>query len=331
MIIPRTRRFQLFLLCLFCSSISRLDAFAISELKTKEMARSPFLLQAVSPSSPTTEISANINANTGWGVAFLHLTGCVVSAFALCMYEDYDCANLKPNRYLQPHAVRGMGEGYNERMEDWRGGNVLVNTKDDISLINILNYNEIGDRHRLERVPNWDNPVNEADVRGAVHNVFSALAAVDKLKVAAEDYGWDEMRAIIRQPALTTKLEQSCSMLRRASFALSDEARSTIGFDWGSCAWRHCGAEADAQESLAELYNLVGVLEPFECKFVLDIIERSLRDVLAVVPVKYYDQALVTYQPYLIRDAEDVDGESKLDMEYLNAINEFRNPQWEDE
>jgi hypothetical protein len=38
-----------------------------------------------------------------------------------------------------------------------------------------------------------------------------------------------------------------------------------------SCAWRHCGAQADAQEALDELDQLLGVLEPFECIFVLDV------------------------------------------------------------
>lgn len=49
-----------------------------------------------------------------------------------------------------------------------------------------------------------------------------------------------------------------------------------------SCAWRHCGAFADAQEALDELESLVGVFEPFECLFCLDVVERSFRDMLAV-------------------------------------------------
>ena len=49
-----------------------------------------------------------------------------------------------------------------------------------------------------------------------------------------------------------------------------------------SCAWRHCAAFADAQEALDELDSLIGVFEPFECLFCLDIVERSFRDILAV-------------------------------------------------
>ena len=66
-----------------------------------------------------------------------------------------------------------------------------------------------------------------------------------------------------------------------------------------SCAWRHCGAEADAQEALAELNNLSGVLEPFECEFIIDIVDRSLRDMIAMIPPIYLQPERVTlYQPY---------------------------------
>lgn len=266
---------------------------------------------------------------SGWVTVALHVSGCLILAAAVCFYEDYDCRNLKPNRYLRPHgAVRGMGEGYSERIENWRQGDVLLTDSDDTSVVDIPSYNEIMQWHRRQRVPSWDKSVSEQDVRVAVSHVFRALAAINQLKLMADDYRWDDLQATLRSPALSDDLETSCSILRRASFVLSDEARREIGFDWGSCAWRHCGAEADAQEALAELYNLSGVLEPFECRFVLDIVERSLRDVLAVVPVKYYDQALDNYQPYQFRDADDEN--SNQDEELLNAISKFRNPQWDD-
>jgi len=87
-----------------------------------------------------------------------------------------------------------------------------------------------------------------------------------------------------------------------------------------SCAWRHCGAQADAQESLAELYNLIGVLEPFECLFCLDIVERSLHDILAVSTVNPSD--VPVYVPYEARGQED--GDSALDMDFLEALKGLR-------
>ena len=47
------------------------------------------------------------------------------------------------------------------------------------------------------------------------------------------------------------------------------ELPSLIAFNWGSCAWRHCGAKADAQEAVAKLYSNLGMLGPFECRFII--------------------------------------------------------------
>jgi hypothetical protein len=65
-----------------------------------------------------------------------------------------------------------------------------------------------------------------------------------------------------------------------------------------SCAWRHCGALADAQEALDQLDHAIGMLEPFECLYCLDVVERSLRDILAVTK-DYRDHSISIpdYQP----------------------------------
>ena len=102
-----------------------------------------------------------------------------------------------------------------------------------------------------------------------------------------------------------------------------------------SCAWRHCGAQADAQESLAELYNSIGLFEPFECLFTIDIVERSLRDILSVVPMKYHSQEdvrqLQPYEPYqsqeeLNSDSEYADeGIDSSDIDFLKILSGFKN------
>jgi len=64
---------------------------------------------------------------------------------------------------------------------------------------------------------------------------------------------------ILHSPALQEKLSDSCSILRYSNL-LSESGKEEIGFDWGSCAWRHCGATADAQEAIAELERDFGML-----------------------------------------------------------------------
>lgn len=258
-----------------------------------------------------------------------HLSLCLFISIGLCKYEDYDCQALKPSVHLRRQAIKGMGEGYQERQQDWRQGDMIY-TNEDISLIPIQSYNEIMEKHRSQRVPNWDRQASsDSEIRTAVLEIFTALDSVNELKIMADNYDWEEMRLTIRKPSLSSNLEKSCNLLRKSLISL--EARNEIGFDWGSCAWRHCGAEADAQEALAELYNLIGVLEPFECRFILDVVERSLRDILAVVPTTYYEKPVSEYLPYRIRDLEQSKEESTLDEELLTTIEQFRNPQWDDE
>jgi hypothetical protein len=74
----------------------------------------------------------------------------------------------------------------------------------------------------------------------------------------------------LRDPILLTYFDEACDVLNRANDYLSLEARSEVGFDFGSCAWRHCGAFADVREAIDELDHLVGILG--ECFNDMDLI-----------------------------------------------------------
>ena len=76
----------------------------------------------------------------------------------------------------------------------------------------------------------------------------------------------------------------------------------------------------------------VGMLEPFECKFIIDIIERSIRDVLLVVPNDLRPTSadgrmveLKPYEPY-VSQGEQAGGDESMgiDVEYVNALNFLR-------
>jgi hypothetical protein len=223
----------------------------------------------------------------------IYTFSCFLTACLICAYEDYECSHLKSEvTTLRPSSTLGMAFGESDRLSER-----LVTSP------SIPSYNEIMLKHRTDRVNMWKEVVsNEQQQKEAIHSVKAALNAVLELKRLADDYAWDDMRQLIRQPALTSQLDWACAVLRTHppshSTLSSAEVSSEIGFEWGSCAWRYCGAHADAQEALAELYNLLGVLEPYECRFVLDIIERSLRDILAVSDP---DNTMETpaYQPYV--------------------------------
>ncbi len=141
---------------------------------------------------------------------------------------------------------------------------------------------------------------HEERLREAVSRLYRSIDDLDRLRGMADEYMWDEMRAYLdprtsrvgsKTTTITTggeeegislhiALEDSMDAIRTSPALHRTQSRrdrrdvandlpDLIGFDWGSCAWRHCGARADAQEAMSELYNNVGMLEPFECRFII--------------------------------------------------------------
>eukprot|EP00565_Helicotheca_tamesis_P008684 CAMPEP_0185732172 /NCGR_PEP_ID=MMETSP1171-20130828/15241_1 /TAXON_ID=374046 /ORGANISM="Helicotheca tamensis, Strain CCMP826" /LENGTH=472 /DNA_ID=CAMNT_0028401593 /DNA_START=55 /DNA_END=1469 /DNA_ORIENTATION=- len=299
-----------------------------------------------------------------------HLFTCFTTSLALSSYEDYECANLKSGRStLRPQtsssssssiATKGLGRGKVDRINGLFDDEAYLYYKSTTSpssvddngsdgsppvitnMREIQSYNEIMEYHRNQRVKRWTpftsstttpTTITEEQVKQATHQIYISLNTILQLKEMAINYEWDEMTFVLRQPVLNLDLECACEVLRGAKGLVGEEGRLEIGFDWGSCAWRHCGAQADAQEAIAELYNYVGLYEPYECLFVLDIIERSLRDIIMVVPVKYQKEEdwrglrdYVQYQPVNPRDdgyrGDGIDSvdTSSIDEDYLEAL-----------
>jgi hypothetical protein len=254
--------------------------------------------------------------------------------------------------------VRGMAFGWEDRMAALKAATITVtesessdmsSENDNSNLLDLPSYNEILWKHRSERVPLWRSWHNQPhqrlikpvqmiitrqDVEESVRNIQLALLTLQECKILTADYQWDRIRGMMlnQQSTFRLTLDSSCYLLQQADSFLSIDARQVIGFDWGSCAWRHCGALADAQEALDELDHLLGVLQPFECLFCLDIIERSLRDILDVIPPTLHSPDLqsqiMVYQP--IQRRSDVNQDTNLDgldMDFVDALNMVKNMQ----
>ncbi|OEU13383.1 hypothetical protein FRACYDRAFT_262227 [Fragilariopsis cylindrus CCMP1102] len=237
---------------------------------------------------------------------------------------------------------------------------------------NLLSYNEVMEKHRKNRIPLWNtdanmNPITKdiatttiitrKDVNDSVRTVQLALLKILDCEDLARDYEWDQLITTIdTETLLRTDLEKACYVLKSANEFLSREARDEIGFDWGSCAWRHCGALSDYQEAIDALEYQVGMLEPYECLFVLDVIERSLRDILAVTNDYHHDtitidasssaatisttalssssssSTLMKVPKYIplqrmsdMSNEEEEDGLDRSETEYLKTLSLFRN------
>lgn len=295
----------------------------------------------------------------------LHLASCVLFASVLTLWEGIDCTYLKPlsatiRNYpetsvvnsnnnneipgiiqLMSQSTRGMGRGAIDRSDGWYQDTYATSLDSGQEYARIIpSYNEIMLEHRAVRVPAWKKEVStKDDVIHSVDTVIRALETINELKSIAPEYEWETMKEILQGPLLTLDLQYSCSVLQQARDFLSSDVRQEIGFDWGSCAWRRCGAQADAQESLAELYNSIGLFEPFECLFTIDIVERSLRDILTVIPEDYKPNSneiierIGSYTAYEPRNAEgeNEDGVENIDKDFLDALVKLRSVNFDEE
>jgi hypothetical protein len=268
---------------------------------------------------------------------------CMTISILLISWEDISSSHPMRQQLQQQQqrwglsTIKGMGFGSQERVYF----SVFADLE-SAEFQNLPSYNEVMKKHRTERIPLWNNKgrtqqmitttINKENVVDAVRTIQLALLQLQEMKRFALDYEWEKLEATINDQLFHDDLAKSCYVLKQATPFLSQESRNVIGFDWGSCAWRHCGALADIQEALDEIDSLIGVLEPFECCFCLDIVERSLRDILEVTK-DYQDSPLSTqipvYQP--IQRMSDVNEEELdgFDAELIDTLSLFRNTEAE--
>ena len=155
-------------------------------------------------------------------------------------------------------------------------------------------------------------------------NELKSLSLADECK-------WDDMNTMLLSSTFQNDLDKSCAIIKNKLLSLKNtEAYTEIGFNWGSCAYRHCGALADAQEAIAELSNSLGLYEPFECLFTIDVIERSVRDIYAVIPNSYKNSNTnvpdyILYQSSSAAYDNDESEYDAIDMDLINALKNVRN------
>jgi len=363
-----------------------------SPLDKKRRSRSALQVATVEIEAPQSGIRQKSQTDNllTWSDAIpitLHATLCLAVAILLSTYEDFDVTHTRPNPSslrlptsssrnfnFVGAATKGMGWGPSNRgiqtthqggiaFEEWYGASATT-------LQWKPSYNEIMLQHRTERVPRWNEldeqqsshtknsvAISEKELQHAVLQLYQSLDELDELKLMADDYMWDDMRAFLNPTAknkhsLPLATEYSMDILKSmpsyyasipslipSSNGIVNQNNSPnninmrelpelIGFDWGSCAWRHCGAKADAQEAVAELYSNVGLFEPFECRFIIDIAERSIRDVLTVVPddlKPHQNGVLMHFKPYEAYVSQGGDNfEGSEDNAYLQALSTVR-------
>ena len=97
--------------------------------------------------------------------------------------------------------------------------------------------------------------------------------------VREQSRNWKGAVEAIITPPCVAELEGAATLLA-SSPVLSADARETIGWQWGACGWRRCGAQADAAQAMSKLRVNLGMSTPAETLFYLDVAKRAVDEVL---------------------------------------------------
>ena len=120
--------------------------------------------------------------------------------------------------------------------------------------------------------------IGRARAEEALETVLRVRAAIRQAAALSKDRRFDLVDGVITK-ALIRELEAAATVLASSS-ALSRDSREAIGWQWGACGFRRCGAQADAAQSLSKLRANLGMVVPLEALFYLDVAARAVDEML---------------------------------------------------
>eukprot|EP00908_Phaeocystis_cordata_P025565 Transcript_8014.p1 GENE.Transcript_8014~~Transcript_8014.p1 ORF type:complete len:414 (+),score=86.23 Transcript_8014:218-1459(+) len=105
--------------------------------------------------------------------------------------------------------------------------------------------------------------------------------AVGRVRLpAVRDSRWAAVDAALPL-RIVGELETAATVLARSPLVDSD-GRRDIGWQWGACGYRRCGAQADAAQALCKLRANLGMIVPVEALFYLDVAKRAIDEIVSV-------------------------------------------------
>lgn len=139
------------------------------------------------------------------------------------------------------------------------------------------------------------------DVRRSFGTLVRIRDAINEAAVLAQSRRWAALSEVLPS-AVVSDLERAATVLA-TSDALTAEQRATIGWQWGSCGWRHCGAQADAAQALSKLRANCEMLVPVEALFYLDVAKRAVDEMIAIgVSTGWQSHSALGDRTYLPRE-----------------------------
>lgn len=153
----------------------------------------------------------------------------------------------------------------------------------DPLVADLRSSNELAQSHR-ELEQEWESlrrvPADDDRTATAFSQILYVRQVIDRADRLASAQRLSELEGAVTLD-LVRELERAATVLA-TSAALSPDDRKAIGWQWGACGWRQCGAQADAAQSLCKLRANLGMVVPLEARFYLDVAKRSLDEVLQI-------------------------------------------------
>jgi hypothetical protein len=232
---------MLLIVCCFLPNTSAFcpigSSLILTQSKPSEATSIPATLQS-SEGSSNEQISSpedlwsRLEKKPLWKLLQLSVASSVL-ALLVVSWEDLSMAHpMRQYTALEPlgSTVRGLAFGQRERL-----ALQVEESFEPEQSQSIKSYNEVGLQHRTERVPTWEGPITEEDVRQSVATIQRAVVFIEECKALASRYEWEMLSSSLRDPILHSELETACGILKRADAFLSSDAREIVGFDWGRC------------------------------------------------------------------------------------------------
>ena len=177
------------------------------------------------------------------------------------------------------------------------------------------------------RVAQAEGRIDRDHTTKAFESVLQVRLALGRAEELAQAQRLAKIDDVISRE-LVVQLERAATLLA-SSPELSPDARATIGWQWGACGWRRCGAQADGAQAMCKLRANLGMIVPLEALFYLDVAKRAVDEILQLgVSEGLLDGARLPRSTYL--DAETLDMFLATDDESgdTGATDELR--EWEE-
>ena len=174
-------------------------------------------------------------------------------------------------------AIAGLVHGEAERLATAPRPDEL---REGDELYRLRSQNELAPR-RAALDADWRelrrSPPTREQTAQAFEEVVRVRDAIREARALAEAQRWAELGALL--PADTVPALERAATLLAASASLTADQRAAIGWQWGACGWRRCGAQADAAQALSKLRANLGMVVPLEALFYLDVALRSTDEI----------------------------------------------------